>query len=479
MLPSMDSILRDQCRLDPTRPIVVAVSGGPDSLCLMDILRRAGYRLIVAHFNHKLRENSDIEANTVEQMTARLGLPSIIESGDVRAYADEKKLSIEDAARTLRYRFLFMQARQHAAQAVAVGHTADDQVETVLMHFLRGAGLNGLKGMTYRTVLSVFDVEIPLVRPLLDVWREETVVYCAGQGLRPHYDPSNDSLNFLRNRIRHLLIPTLETYNPKFREAAWRTAQSLTADHEILAQSVDAAWTRAVVSESEGLVIFDASTLAEFAPGLARYLFRRAIERISPASDITYAALDRVTAFLRDGKGALPLNGGIRLLREADRVFLADESAVLPFERWPQLPAGADALPLELSCHVELPGGWRFACEPWNIPALALEQMQENEDPFQAWLDADSLQGGLSLRVRREGDRFEPLGLDGHSQKVSDFFTNVKLPQRARERWPLLCAGRAIAWIPGYQPAHPFRLTKSSRRILYFTLTSPAKKKVE
>jgi tRNA(Ile)-lysidine synthase len=481
MFPSIDSILRDQCRLDPALSIVVAVSGGPDSLCLMDILRQAGYRIIVVHFNHKLRENSDLEANAVEQMAARLGLPSVIESADVRAFATQKKLSIEDAARTLRYRFLFTQARQHEAQAVAVGHTADDQVETVLMHFLRGAGLNGLKGMTYRTVLSVFDVEIPLVRPLLDVWREETVVYCAGQGLRPHYDPSNDSLNFLRNRIRHLLIPTLETYNPKFREAAWRTAQSLTADHEILTHSVDAAWTRTVVSESAGLVIFDSSALTGFPLGLQRYLFRRAIERIGPATDITYAALDRVTAFVQDGKGrgALLLNGGVRLLREAGQIFVAGADAVLPFERWPQLPVDADVIPLQLPCQVDLPGGWRFACESWNIPALAQEQMQDNEDSFQVWLDANELQGGLSLRIRRDGDHFQPLGMDGHTQKLSDFFTNVKLPQRARERWPLLCAGEAIAWIPGYQPAHPFRLTKTSRRILYFTLTSPAKKKAE
>jgi tRNA(Ile)-lysidine synthase len=481
MLPSMDSILRgaSACRLDPARPIVVAVSGGPDSLCLMDILRQAGYPIIVAHFNHKLREESDLEANTVEKMAGRLGLPSIIESADVRAFAEEKKLSIEDAARTLRYRFLFGQARQHGAQAVAVGHTADDQVETVLMHFLRGAGLNGLKGMTYSTILSIFDSEIPLVRPLLDVWREETVVYCAGQGLRPHYDPSNDSLNFLRNRIRHLLIPTLETYNPKFREAVWRTAQTLTADHVILIDSVDAAWTRSVVSESAGLVIFDSTTLTGFAPGLQRYLFRRAMERISPASDITYAALDRVTAFLAGPQRNSPLllNGRMRLLREADQVFVAGESAVLPFERWPQLSTGADSLPLNTPCQVDLPGGWRFTCEPWNIPALAREQMQENEDPFQVWLDADSLKGNLSLRVRKKGDRFEPLGMDGHSQKLSDLFTNVKLPQRARERWPLLCAGETIAWIPGYQPAHPFRLMKTSRRILYFTLTSPTKVK--
>jgi len=477
----MDSILHEQCHLDPKRPIVVAVSGGPDSLCLMDLLRQAGYPIIVAHFNHKLRENSDLEANAVEQISARHGIPSIIESADVRAFATEKKLSVEDAARTLRYRFLFTLARERGAQAVAVGHTADDQVETVLMHFLRGAGLNGLRGMAYRTVLSVFDVEIPLVRPLLDVWREETIIYCAGQGLRPHYDPSNDSLNFLRNRIRHLLIPNLETYNPKFREAVWRTAQSLNADREIIIHSVDAAWTRAVVSESDGLVIFDSAALTGLSLGLTRYLFRRAIERIHPAADITYALLDRVTSFLQNGKagGSLPLSGNLRILREGRQVFVAGENTVLPFEAWPQFPTDADSIPISVPSRVDLPGGWRLTSESWNIPALAREQMQENEDPYQVWLDADALNGDLSLRVRREGDRFEPLGLDGHSQKLSDFFTNEKLPQRARERWPLLCAGGRIAWIPGYQPAHPFRLTKSSRQILYFTLVSPTKKKAD
>jgi tRNA(Ile)-lysidine synthase len=112
-----------------------------------------------------------------------------------------------------------------------------------------------------------------------------------------------------------------------------------------------------------------------------------------------------------------------------------------------------------------------LTAEKWSIPALAWEQIQENEDPFQVWLDADSIEGELFLRPRREGDRFEPLGLGGHTQKLSDFFTNEKLPQRARDRWPLLCAGEKIAWIPGYQPAHSFRVTQASRRILYFTLT--------
>ncbi len=481
MLPSMDSILRDQCRLDPARPIIVAVSGGPDSLCLMDVLRQAGYPIIVAHFNHQLREESDLEATAVEQVAARLGLASVVEGADVRAYADQNKLSIEDAARTLRYRFLFAQAREHQAQAVAVGHTADDQVETVLMHFLRGAGLTGLKGMSYRTLVAAFDPEIPIVRPLLDVWREETVVYCAGQSLHPHYDPSNESLNFLRNRIRHLLIPTLETYNPKFREAVWRTAQLLAADHALVTESVDAAWARTVVNESPGLVTFDAALLLGLSLGLQRNLIRRALERIHPLGDFNFATLERVVSRLADPTRAAPttVSGGVRVLREAGLVYVAGEETVLPFERWPQLSEGKDSFPLDLPGQVMLSGGWKFTGEKWNIPALAREQMQENEDSFQAWLDAEKLDGGLSLRVRREGDRFEPLGLDGHTQKLSDFFTNVKLPQRARDRWPLLCAGDQIVWIPGYQPAHVARLTKTSRQILYFSLVSPTKKKVD
>lgn len=481
MLPSMESILRTECRLEPGHPIIVAVSGGPDSLCLMDILRQAGYPIIVAHFNHKLREESDLEANTVEQMAGRLGIPSVVESVDVRAYSSEKKLSLEEAARHLRYTFLFEQARRHNAQAVAVGHTADDQVETVLMHFLRGAGLNGLKGMAYRTILPAFDSAIPIVRPLLDVWREETEVYCAGQGLRPHHDPSNDSMNFLRNRIRHLLIPNLETYNPKFREAAWRTAQLLAADHATVMEAADAAWKRVVVNESTGLTIFDAPALLGLSLGLQRNLLRRSLERIGPLDDATYQTLERATAFLTDSKrpAQLALGGGIRLMREAGQFIVAGSEAVLPFERWPQLPAEAESIPLELPCQVELSGGWKFTGEKWNIPALAWEQMQLNEDPFQVWLDAERLKENLCLRVRRDGDRFEPLGMGGHSQKLSDLFTNEKLPQRARDRWPLLCAGETIAWVPGYQPADPFRLTKASRQILYFTLVAPGKKKSE
>lgn len=478
MLEKITTLLRTQCQLDPTRPTIVAVSGGPDSLCLMDVLRNTHHNIIVAHFNHTLREGADMEAEAVEVLATRFGLPFVSQSGDVRTFAHEKKLSIEEAARIMRYMFLFKTARAHSAQAIAVGHTADDQAETVLMHFLRGAGINGLKGMTHRTLLMNFDTDIPVVRPLLDTWREETVLYCAENGLRPHFDPSNDSTNFLRNRLRHLLIPTLETYNPKFREAAWRTAQLLQADHALVDEAVDASWARCVLTESTDLVAFDATLLSALSSGLLRHLLRRALERIAPAADVNYATLHRAEASIRNSArpSHTDLSGGARLLCEADQIFVAAERAVLPFERWPQLPAEADSVAVTLPSRVELSGGWVFTAEKWNIPALAWEQMQENEDPFQVWLDAQALKGNLSLRLRAEGDRFEPLGLDGHTQKLSDFFTNAKLPQRARDRWPLLCAGETIAWVPGFQPAHPFRLQQSSRQIVYFHLIAPTKK---
>src|SRR6266498_1078657 len=249
MLENIDSILSEKCGLRRDRPVIAGVSGGPDSLCLMNVLRKAGYRVIVAHFNHKLRPDSDADANIVEQTAARLNLVSVIESGDVRAYADKEKQSIEEAARFMRYRFLMQQAHRFHAQAVAVGHTADDQVETVLMHFIRGAGLVGLKGMSYRTIIRMFDPEIPVVRPLLDIWREETVVYCAANGFRPRHDPSNASLDFFRNRLRHLLIPTLESYNLRFREALWRTSRSLSTDYEILCDVMDGIWKDCLVQE--------------------------------------------------------------------------------------------------------------------------------------------------------------------------------------------------------------------------------------
>jgi len=474
MLDHITSTLREQCGLHKDRPIIAGVSGGPDSLCLMNVLRAAGYRVIVAHFNHKLRPDSDTDANTVEQAAGRLNLKWVIENGDVRAFASAEKLSIEEAARILRYRFLMKQARRYKAQAVAVGHTADDQVETVLMHFVRGAGLAGLKGMSHRTIIHMFDDEIPIVRPLLDVWREETVIYCAANGFRPRHDPSNASLDFFRNRLRHLLIPTLESYNPRFRETIWRTSKSLAGDHEILLNALDDAWKDVVAQETADFVAFDISALTQQRIGLQRNLIRRAMGHLHPDNlDASYATLDRAVNFITDPAHPtrMDLSKGLHLLREGSLLYVVEGHITLPVERWPQLPQAQSVISLNIPDQVELSGGWKLNCERWNIASLAMEEAKANDDPFQVWLDAQELSDSLELRARQDGDRFEPLGMDGHETKLSDFFINVKLPQRARDRWPLLCIGERVVWVPGYRPAHPFRLTESTRQALYFSLT--------
>ncbi len=477
MLENIGIILKEQCGLDQSRPIVVGVSGGPDSLCLLEAMRQAGYPVMAAHFNHMLRPESTTEAEMVEATAARLKLACVVEAADVHGYAVSHGMSLEEAARHLRYNFLFGQARRTRAQAVAVGHTADDQVETVLMHFLRGAGLTGLKGMSHRTVLPAFDAEIPLVRPLLDVWREETVVFCAANGMRPVMDPSNDSLNFTRNRLRNLLIPTLETYNPKFREAVWRSVQTLKADHALLYDAVESAWAECVQRSGPDVVVFDRTQMLKRPGGMQRNLLRRAVAALRPAQELSYAVLERATIFIHDpDAGQTDLVGGLKLVHEGESLYLGGAGAALPFEQWPQMPEARGSIKVEPPCALELSAGWRLSGESWRLPALAREQAASNQDPFQIWLDAEQLPEGLELRARRPGDRFEPLGLEGHSQKLSDFMVNEKVPQRARERWPLLCSGNEVIWVPGYRPAHPFRLTPVSRKIVYFALSRVGEK---
>jgi len=480
MLENIETTLRDECRLVKDRLIIVGVSGGPDSLCLMETLRQAGYPILIAHFDHQLRAESAEDARTVEKIAARWMLGCVIDGADVRAHADQEKISIEEAARNLRYRFMFKLARERNAQAVAVGHTADDQVETVLMHFLRGSALTGLRGMAFRSLLKIFDSQIPIVRPLLNMWREETVVYCAVNGLRPHYDSTNDSLNFQRNRIRHLLIPNLETYNPKFREAVLHMTESLKSDHAFLMETLEKAWRDTVTAMDEEIITFDSDLLSKHSIGLQRNLVKHAMQILHPGVDLTFAVLERAIRLINDDtySARVDLKGGLRMFRELKQIHICTVNAELPINLWPQL-TGADLLPVTVPGQIALAGGSKLTCERWRIPALAKEQAERNEDQFQVWLDAENLPESFELRTRRQGDRFSPFGMSGHSQKLSDFFVNEKVPQRARDHWPLLCAGDEILWVPGYRSAHPYRLKAASQKVIYFSVMRPPDKVTE
>ena len=209
MLEVVRSVLQNRCGLTPLSRLLVAVSAGPDSLCLLHVLWQLGYSVVVAHLDHGLRVESAAEAAMVQHFAEDLGVQWVCKRQDVQGYATQNGLSIEEAARNLRYRYLFEQAERLEAQAVAVGHNADDQVETVLMHLLRGAGLSGLRGMGHYSLPNPWSQRIPLVRPLLGIWRGEIQAYLDRSGLKPSLDSSNLELRYYRNRLRHELIPHL------------------------------------------------------------------------------------------------------------------------------------------------------------------------------------------------------------------------------------------------------------------------------
>ncbi len=472
MLNKIDRILRDECKLDKDQPILVGVSGGPDSLCLLTLLHEAGWWAIAAHFNHMLRPEADEEAAAVAALAKELRILFVGERADVREYAADRKLSIETAARDLRYHFLFAQAHAQYAQAVAVGHTADDQVETVLMHFLRGAGLNGLKGMTYRSLLSEYDAEIPVVRPLLDAWRADTEAWCTEHGLRPHYDSSNDSTEFLRNRIRHELIPLLETYNPQFREAAWRAGKTLAADYEVLLRALQPLWQQCLVEQADSYVGLDLGMLSGQPRAAQTHLLQRAVRQLLPDYDLGYADLERAVGFIADdAQQQADFVGGLQLLRESDTLYIAAGEQAPGTDIWPQLPVERDSLQFLVPSTVELAGGWSLSASLYEVGEEGCPELWSDPDPFKAALDGEAAAGELVVRVREPGDRFEPLGMQGHSQKLSDFLVNVKMPRRARARWPLLCAGNRIVWVPGYRPAESFRRRPDSTSILLLELS--------
>ncbi len=475
MVDMIERILREECRLDKDKPILAGVSGGPDSLCLLTLLHEAGWKIAAAYFNHQLRPEAGEEAEAVEALARQMQVPFVGGAGEVRQYAGEQKLSTEAAARELRYRFLFEQARHHEAQAVAVGHTADDQVETVLMHFIRGAGLNGLTGMQYRSLLPNYDAHIPLVRPLLDMWRTETIAYCGEHHLQPHYDLSNDSMDFLRNRVRHELIPALETYNPRFREAVWRAGRALAADHALLERVVQETW-KAVSRRKYALyVMLNLDLLAAQPREMQTHILQRAAQMLAPDCEAGFEALQRAAAFVADpAQERVDFIGGLFLLREGDRLYVASDEEDLPRDHWPQMPRGVDSMRFTASFDAALAAGWTFSA---SVCALGeLPDSWKDADAFQAWIDAPGPTQELEVRVRREGDRFQPLGMDGHSQKLSDFFVNVKLTARARARWPLLCVGDEVIWVAGYRPAERVRVRPESTNLLHLAVQAPPRR---
>jgi tRNA(Ile)-lysidine synthase len=391
----------------------------------LDLLHQLSYPLVVAHLDHGLRPESEDEARQVEQVANRLGLPFVMGREDVARFAGDEHLSIEEAARLLRYRFLFDQASQFNAQAVAVGHNADDQVETVLMHLLRGSGLAGLKGMAFRSLPTAWSPDIPLVRPLLGFWREEILAYAAERGLQPAQDASNLDRTFYRNRLRHELIPTLESYQPRLRQLLWRMAPGVGGDEQVLEQLVEQAWTACRAEASEGRVSFAAGPLRSQPVGIQRRLLRRAIASLRPGlRDVDYQAVERGLEALASTapRAQSDLVSGLRLFLEGERVWIAAQELHLPGLGWPQVPE-------QVVLQLDVPGAGPAGVAAGSCAGLSSRTRRRS--PLQTPFRPGSRRGPaatLQVRRRRPGDRFKPFWNGGPLVEAFRFMINVKLP---------------------------------------------------
>jgi tRNA(Ile)-lysidine synthase len=293
--------------------VVVGVSGGADSVCLLHILvslrERLDITVHVAHLNHLLRgAESDGDARYVSRLAKKLGVAVTIESRDVKTYQAAHRLSLEDAARQVRYRFFAEVTERIGAGRIAVGHTADDQAETILMHLVRGAGPTGLLGMRPLTVWTSPGLAgLTVIRPLLAASREETQSYCRQHRLSPRADSSNLSLSPFRNRIRQELMPLLRGYNPRISEALIRTSDTLATELSFLEEYVSEVWPK-VASEENGAIVLDRDSVVSLHPAVQRHLLRRATrEVLGDLEDIEWKHIEK----MRDG---LTLRKGKRVI---------------------------------------------------------------------------------------------------------------------------------------------------------------------
>jgi tRNA(Ile)-lysidine synthase len=443
--------------------LVVAVSGGPDSVCLLYILaelrEELGIALHVAHLDHRLRgKDSAADAAYVAGLARRLGLPATIEARDVNAYRKMNRLSLEEAAREVRYAFLAQVAENVGAIKVAVGHTADDHTETVLMHLLRGSGTRGLRGLMPSSPWPSGAVGLTVVRPLMVLRREETTDYCRRRHLKPRTDTSNLSPRLLRNRVRRYLLPGLRKYNPRIDEALLRTAAIASDDLDFIDEEVGRYWDK-IVREQKGAVVIAKKGFATLPPALKRYLLRRAVASVlGSLKDIEADHIEDLLGALEKPAGrVIGLPFGLNFIIEYDRYILSKDTASLcPFP------------PLEGQTLLNIPG--RTSLLGWNIEAEVLAPLdvrtrEVKNDAFSAYIDFDRTGGRLSVRSRQQGDRFQPLGMNG-VKKLNRFMIDARIPQPWRRHVPVVTSPQQIAWVVGYRLDERVKVTGVTRQVL-------------
>lgn len=452
--------------LDRNDGVVVGVSGGPDSVALLHVLlalrEELELRLHVAHLNHLFRgAEAEEDAVFVAGLAKAWGLPVTVETFDVPALVAKEGVSAQEAARRVRYGFLRRVAASAGAAKVAVGHHADDQAETVLIHLLRGTGPKGLGGMA--------PAREGIIRPLLEVTRAEIENYCREHHLPTRLDRSNEKTVYRRNRVRLCLMPVLKEYNPRMVEALTRLAAVVRDEDEYLDRDAYQAFLGICLLDEKRHIAVSLPGFLGLPDALKRRVIRRCYSQIRGQTvDLSYDHVEVVLALAKgpEAAGETHMPGGVRAKKgDKDLSFYRYEGAGVPVPDY--------CLPLVVPGYTLLPAVNRLI-RAEVVPAEQVGPMPwlgASRGDSEAFLDYGLVQGHLYVRRRRPGDRFQPLGFRG-MKKLQDFFIDVKVPRQERDQVPVVATEREILWVAGFRPDERFRIGPATKQVLHLEMSA-------
>ncbi|MBW6462689.1 MAG: tRNA lysidine(34) synthetase TilS [Firmicutes bacterium] len=461
----VNSFVKEFGLLSDNETIVLAVSGGPDSLCLLYMFNNLAVeynlKLVVAHLNHCLRPEGLQEASAVEKIANSFNLPCEVKAVDIRAYKQSLGVGEEEAGRRARYSFLLEVARKYGASKIATGHHRDDQAETVLLNIIRGSSLDGLSG-----ILPIRKWKgVKLIRPLLCLWRVEIESYCRELNLKPFTDSSNLETDYKRNKLRLELIPLIEArYNPKIREGLAGLADLAARDRHLLQSLARLKYIKlARFTDSE--TIFKQKILSELPLALRGRVVYMAIKKYLPTGKISRTHVEQVLRQVMNNKTGqiLTLPGGLKVEQSYDNILFFFRK---PQERKEIKP---DILPVPGRIFI----GDRFMIESRLV---SLEDLSWPPCKLEAYLDYNKLPSGMiTVRSRKPGDRFFPQGAGG-SKKLKDFLIDQKIQRNRRDLIPVVAVQDEIIWLAGVRIAEPYRITEETDQVLLLQYKALRKK---
>ena len=433
MLETVKALAAEYDMLPRGGRVLCAVSGGADSICLLHLLHalsaEGGFTVAAAHYHHGMRgQAADGDAAFVAAFCRERDIPCVVERGDVYGEARRLSLGVEETGRRLRYEFLRRTAEQLSCVRIATAHNADDNLETLLLHLVRGAGLHGLAGIPPRRG--------DIVRPLLTTSRAAIEAYLAEHGLSHVEDCTNSDDSYARNRIRHQVVPVLRQLNPRLTESAAETMGYLRADNDYLNAQAAAACAHARWAGDD--LVIEARYLAQLPAAIAPRAARRLLEQMGDGNTDCSAAHLRAIVDLAAGEdpSAVTFLPNGRLVQRVyqDLLFTTQSEPPPPFSPAPLNPEGETA-----------PEGtdWRCSCRAVDCPP------PEERRPGAVYLARDALEGPLVLRPRQIGDEIA-LPRRGGTKTVKKLFIDEKLPRRERERVPILADSRGVAAVAGF-----------------------------